>query len=330
MALAGGIIAAVALPLALVAAVVVRRRKVTLFPARRPWRVPWGGFELTLAFIAIALIPELLQSAGVQRIAAGVIALPIQLSLLTLVRFALYPAWYPFRASAASSSIPHPSAVSRRSFGLILCRVIALGVLVWLVLTPLIHLLNSLVTITFTLLDLPVEPHPLIKLAGGSAREHVLFVAEACVAAPIIEELLFRGLLLPWIIGARERNSGGMVAQTLYPPSARPLVVMAVAALYSAGTGKLGPVVFAGVLTLGLGVLWLTARRGRRHARAIYTSAAFFGLVHSSVWPSPIPLFALGLGLGWLAVRTRGFIVPAIVHGLFNAVSAVYVLRGAA
>jgi len=51
--------------------------------------------------------------------------------------------------------------------------------------------------------------------------------------------------------------------------------------------------------------------------------------VHSSVWPSPIPLFVLGLGLGWLAMRTRGVFVPVIVHGLFNAVSAVFVLRGA-
>ena len=66
------------------------------------------------------------------------------------------------------------------------------------------------------------------------------------------------------------------------------------------------------------------------HIRALYVSAAFFALVHSAVWPTPIPLFFLGLGLGWLAVRTRGIFVPVIVHGLFNAVSAVYVLRGAA
>ena len=32
--------------------------------------------------------------------------------------------------------------------------------------------------------------------------------------------------------------------------------------------------------------------------------------------------------LGWLAVRTNGVLVPVVVHGLFNAVSVVYVLRG--
>jgi membrane protease YdiL (CAAX protease family) len=76
-------------------------------------------------------------------------------------------------------------------------------------------------------------------------------------------------------------------------------------------------------------VLWVRVRKGKRHARGIYASAALFALVHAGVWPSPIPLFFLGLGLGWLAVRTRGILVPVIVHGLFNAVSAVYVLRGA-
>jgi CNT family concentrative nucleoside transporter len=48
----------------------------------------------------------------------------------------------------------------------------------------------------------------------------------------------------------------------------------------------------------------------------VYASAALFAVVHSAIWPSPIPLFLLGLGLGWLAVRTRGVLAPAIVHGL--------------
>jgi membrane protease YdiL (CAAX protease family) len=41
-----------------------------------------------------------------------------------------------------------------------------------------------------------------------------------------------------------------------------------------------------------------------------------------------VPLFVLGLGLGYLVART-GSILPAVVlHGFFNAVSAVLVLRG--
>jgi membrane protease YdiL (CAAX protease family) len=85
-------------------------------------------------------------------------------------------------------------------------------------------------------------------------------------------------------------------------------------------------VLFALVLVAG----WVMARRMTRNRRtvgAVYASASLFALVHSSVWPSPIPLFVFGLGLGWLAVRTRGALAPAIVHGLFNTVSVLFVLK---
>jgi membrane protease YdiL (CAAX protease family) len=87
-----------------------------------------------------------------------------------------------------------------------------------------------------------------------------------------------------------------------------------------------GPVLFA----LGLVAGWLVLRqatRNRRTVGSVYASASLFAVVHSAVWPSPIPLFILGLGLGWLAVRTRGPLAPAIVHGLFNVVSVLFVLR---
>lgn len=328
MAIAGGVVAAVAVPLALIAAAVVRRREVRLFPARKPWRVPWGGIELTFAFIFVAIIPDLLHASGAERLTAGVLAFPIQMALLIVAWRMLYPAWNPFRKDFIAVASEEPWRIPPPVGGLLFCCVVTLGVIAWLVLTPFVHLVNVSVTIVFHLLNFPMDNHPLTKLAGGSLWEQVLFLVEACVVAPIIEEILFRGVLLPWVIGARERNTGGLQLEPVAPPRGRPLVVMAAAALYTAGSGKLGPVIFASVLTLGLAVLWVSVRRGKRHARAIYTSAALFGLVHSSVWPSPIPLFFLGLGLGWLAVRTRGVVVPTIVHGLFNAVSAIYVLRG--
>jgi membrane protease YdiL (CAAX protease family) len=183
---------------------------------------------------------------------------------------------------------------------------------------------------TFTQLGLTPEQHPLTQMAHGEAWEQVSFLLQACLVAPIVEETLFRGVLLSWMIGARERDTGGLQARPLFPSAARPFLVMTIAVLDCALRGKFGPILFAAVLSLGLAALWLVVRKGKRHSRAIYVSAAAFALVHSGIWPSPIPLFFLGLGLGWLAVRTRGVFVPVVVHGLFNAVSAVYVLRGAA
>ena len=329
MAAAGGIVAAVAIPLALIAALAVRRQEVSLFPARKPWRAPWGGVELIGAFILVAVTPELLKAGGLAELSAGVLAFPIQVCLLFIAWRIFFPLWRPFRERLPAIMSDEPLGPRSSSAGLLFCRVLTVGVIAWSVITPLVLLINGLVTLAFAQLDLPVESHPLTRLAAGSAWEHSLFLFEACVGAPIIEEILFRGLLLPWAIGARERTTGGLAVQPLVPPSVRPLLVMVFGALYASGGGKAGPLVFAGVLGAGMAVLWVSVRHGKRHARAIYASSAFFALVHSSVWPSPIPLFFLGLGLGWLAVRTRGVLVPALVHGLFNAVSAVYVLRGA-
>jgi membrane protease YdiL (CAAX protease family) len=54
---------------------------------------------------------------------------------------------------------------------------------------------------------------------------------------------------------------------------------------------------------------------------AIYGSAMLFAVFHSSVWPTPIPLFVLGLGLGWLAFRTQSLVSSITVHVLFNTVA---------
>jgi membrane protease YdiL (CAAX protease family) len=109
-------------------------------------------------------------------------------------------------------------------------------------------------------------------------------------------------------------------------------VVMALAMSrdgFSMLTPTRGAVIFAVLLLVGwIGLRHLT--RKKRTLGAVYASAALFAVVHSEVWPTPLPLFILGLGLGWLAVRTRGVLAPAIVHGLFNAVSVLFVLRSGA
>jgi membrane protease YdiL (CAAX protease family) len=54
----------------------------------------------------------------------------------------------------------------------------------------------------------------------------------------------------------------------------------------------------------------------------VYATALLFAACHAGAWPSPIALFVLGLGLGWLALRTRSLTGPLFVHALFNAVAS--------
>jgi hypothetical protein len=54
--------------------------------------------------------------------------------------------------------------------------------------------------------------------------------------------------------------------------------------------------------------------------RAIVGTSLLFANLHANVWPTPVPLFVLALGLGWVAFRTHGLTGPIVVHMLFNAI----------
>jgi membrane protease YdiL (CAAX protease family) len=356
---AGGIVAAFALPVGFLGWVIARRQNQPLLPPWKPWRVPWGAFEAVAAFAILAVVvpyavllglthagfyqeiygpefpsvsetrmPAMEASAAVagvpaaavvheslevaaelRRLWAGSFAIVMQVALFFLACRTLYPTWrWP----------PQP--------GLGTC--LLLSIAAWALLTPLVLAFNFGVNIVFTMFDLQPDAHSLTKLGGRPLLDSLLFLFQACVAAPIIEELLFRGVILSWVLGGRKPSPAPDA-----PPSSRPWVVMAFALLFtlpSALSNRFGPTIFAVILAAGLVLVVDASRSKRRTASAIYSSAAFFAMVHSAIWPSPIPLFLLGLGLGWLTVRTRSVLVPAIVHGLFNAVSAVFVLRGGA
>ena len=63
-----------------------------------------------------------------------------------------------------------------------------------------------------------------------------------------------------------------------------------------------------------------------RSKRGIFGTALIFAIFHANVWPTPVPLFALGLALGYLAYRTQSLVAPIVLHGLFNGVTALALL----
>ncbi len=339
MTTSGLLVAAVAVPVALVARAV--RPREPFLPRWKPWPVPWNGFELMVVFLIVAFIvpplvhqllstggfysavygdtlpaprakdaaPDALKSANTLRMLwASVFALPLQLGALWFALRARYPAWIPQLVGYGSSA-----------------GKVVLAVVAWLVLTPLVLSLHAGVNAISQGQGAQPETHALAQLVGRPALDQAVLMFEACVGAPLREELLIRGLLLAWCVGRMRVPGAGVAPLT----AARPWLVMLVAVALAASSEKRAPVIFAGVLVAGLAVLWRFKRTGARRARAVYATAALFGLMHPT-WPTPIPLFVLGLALGWLAVRTNGLIVPVLVHALFNAVSAVFVLRSGA
>ncbi len=361
-------VAAVAVPVGFIAWRIALRTGEPLLPRPKPWRVPWTGFEVFVAFfLANALVPLVLSSvlsqsgfyqrvygqgffpsadapgpsfesqaavlggpaaataverkaeaAAVRVLWVGLLSLPVQIGILLGGLRLLWP---------QTHLIPAWRSIPAR---------VALAAFAWVVLTPVVLIIHMAVNVIFTELGWAPTEHPLSRLAGSRPLlDQVLFFLQAAVAAPVVEEILFRGALLGWLVGGRSRFDRTAGASRRPPADRRVwpvLVIGVVMALamspdgFSLLTPTRGAVIFAAVLLLG----WIGLRqliRKKRTLGAIYASAALFAVVHSEVWPTPLPLFVLGLGLGWLAVRTRGVLVPAIVHGLFNAVSVLFVLR---
>jgi membrane protease YdiL (CAAX protease family) len=199
---------------------------------------------------------------------------------------------------------------------------LALACLTWLVLTPLVLALFALATIVFSSLGIESDAHPLTLFRReGSPVRAGLFLVSVTVLTPLAEELIFRGTMLVWAAKDRLRSQ----------------ILIVVAGLFAAGTAKPGSVLWpVWFWCLGVAfhtfVLWRCRDLPGARARlaAITSSSLVFAAAHSAVWPTPIPLFVLGLGLGWLTLRTGSILAPTVVHGAFNLVSVIVVLRGGA
>jgi membrane protease YdiL (CAAX protease family) len=196
---------------------------------------------------------------------------------------------------------------------------VLLAIIAWLLTTPVVYVLGFLADFgSARVLNVPPEKHPLFELAASRplSAELAAIVVAAVVAAPLWEELLFRGILQRWF--------------TVTPWGSDAAVAGALAfAFLDRGSKGLWPVLF--VLAMVPGYILVSRSRSRAVpstdvARAIFATALLFAAFHSRVWPTPIPLFALGLVLGFLAYRTQSLIAPILLHALFNAVATIALL----
>ena len=313
--LAGSLTAVGVLLPGLLAWKLAQRREVPLLPPARVWRFAGSGTDLLLGIMFIYAIPPLLLvQAGLSEWEVPVWAFPLQVVFYILFLKLL------LTQAGASSSEPLRRVWPAR---------LALATGAWTLLAPLVLGLNGLINWTYSQLGEEPEPHTLTQIDVSESRNALLLVVQSCVVAPWVEECLLRGLVLPWLLAARTKRRRTLSQGAGSPLSARQRAwVMVGISLWPAWqcSHEKEALVFLGLLALGLAVLQWGPIRHRRHGCAVYASAVVFAMFHSFVWPSPIPLFVLGLGLGWLAVWTRGFFCSALLHAFFNAVSTLYLL----
>lgn len=336
---AGWRVAAVAVPVAVVCGLIARRNLGSLCPRWRLPRFVWPGLAIIVLHVAAHLAPffiPLAEQAGLfQRIypngfpapPPGLTEAEAQVLTLNIKAWWVSLGWVPLfllvavfiRKRVFAAPISWIAGLRQ------LPRSVALGVLGCLTFGTTALAIQVGLAFLFEALNIPITDHPLTKMgANGDGVGGLLLILSACVAAPLLEEFLFRGLLVPWAGGRWFRP------WCLLFPAA---VLAMLSGLKADGSFQAPALGFVAVLAVGT---YLIQRLGKRWAKfptrtllAVWSSSALFAAAHSNVWPTPIPLFVLSLGLGYLAARTRNWAASAVAHAMFNAVSTVWVfLRG--
>ena len=338
-----GIVAGASMLMAAVAVVVARALKLPLIPNwREPGAVWPGGVVLALFLAYYAAMPmamSVLEQTGayqklygpdfppmsakaednndtalrsghnqLQAIWAGFLVVPLLVGLTIYLR---------------ASVLNRPPVL--KEFTAPLPGRVVLAVWTGLFLVPVSFGIHALTLWSEEQCGVELDRHPLTVLTpAGDGFGGVVFALSVILVGPVVEELLFRGLIVNWAGGEWHR----------------PWVVMVFAGLLASLRGtrldpQFGPTVFIALLGVGLYVIQRFAflvwpKFPTRTVAAVWSSAALFAAAHSAVWPTPIPLFVLALGLGYLTARTRDITAAVVVHGMFNAVSFIYLLRGGA
>jgi len=162
----------------------------------------------------------------------------------------------------------------------------------------------------------PVQ-HPIARIGLNDGLGGWLIGLGACVCAPVFEELIFRRWMLPWARRRQLRPLGLQAVMVLLAAMAfeqsRRVEVLAFGAF----------LVIVQLLTL-IRSPWLRRkfrRIGSRAFAANWATSSVFAMLHASVWPTPVALLVLSLGLGFLAIRTGRWWAAALCHSLFNFTS---------
>lgn len=245
--------------------------------------------------------------------------------LITLLAFPFQVLTIPLVFGYVSRTRPYQLGLTGHRAG----QNVACGVAGALVLTPLaLGIFWLAAQALVQLMPDSVTEHPLEKLGRSgmlAGAELALIVLVATVTAPVVEELVFRGVLLTWL---SRRAWGGDVAMGLALLSALPARSDRWRVVLNGNWAErlqvLAPALF--VLVLIPGYVCIRVLQKTPFPTALYGTSLLFGMMHAFAWPSPAPLFVLALGLGWLAQRTQSLVGPIVLHSLFNGVACVQLL----
>jgi membrane protease YdiL (CAAX protease family) len=327
----------------------VLKRPVRWLPLRHLRPVNWTGHEVFLAFCLLLGLPPLIvtslfllgfftpllgpapdpqvndQQFSVYSARGALIAYPL---ILTVTLGSLFAFLFARRRMR-----PHHYGLSWARWP----ANVSIGLAGFLLVTPVVLAIFAAASLIFW-----TRPHPVTMLGTLSTPdwEWLLIAFQTVVAAPLIEEIVFRGILLGWMRRASLFGHTAIMLASLFSaavgiayddPSTGVIVYDAsplVLALVMVGGYAYWMVLLKRRFNLGEGEIkrWRPSSPPRwwdqaNASLAIYGSAMFFALFHMNAWPGQIALFPMGLALAWIANRTQSLLGPIAFHAAFNLVA---------
>ena len=294
--------------------VIQMRRRGTVLPyePRRP--VPWGAVGGTLAVVALISIlygafaetpePEADVVPAVHSAFDVLDALLAQ--AVVVIVFVVVVALFS-RANVRDLGLPTNWHV--------LTRDISIGAAACLVALAPVHMVQNIL-MSYFFPKLTESAHPIITMIKESPSWSMLIGTGVAtvILAPVCEELTFRLLLQGWLERWEDQRLGWRQTTVEVPATASeasPLDGSVVPT--NQVVEQLAPALPAPEPPLrGIGGLpygWFP----------IIVSATAFGIAHIGYGPEPVPIFLLGLVLGYVYQRTHRIIPSMVTHALFNS-----------
>jgi membrane protease YdiL (CAAX protease family) len=170
-----------------------------------------------------------------------------------------------------------------------------------------------------------ISGHALVKMLMSGKPDINLFLLSgimAVVVAPICEEVTFRLLLQGWLEKLEDRRLARVSEVSDTPITGdEPRIASDPDIDVEPSSCEIQPS-SPPALPSERGIAGLP-----RGWFPIIVSASAFGLAHYGYGPEPVPLFLLGLVLGYIYQRTHRIIPSIVAHALFNAFTMVTLWR---
>jgi membrane protease YdiL (CAAX protease family) len=214
------------------------------------------------------------------------------------------------------------SGATLADFGLSLVglrRQLALGVGAALFMTPGVIAIQTVAIRLWQSRKHPVEEMVLDTFSAGIA---FLAVVSTMVLAPMIEELLFRGIIQRWLsrLGDSRQSSASIGEKLQFSELANDLGGGVAGSTSCSSESKEDHKVGSSCDVHG---------SEARSALPIVLTSIFFASLHAPQWPAPIAIFLLSMALGAIYQRTGSLITVIAMHGTFNGFSTLLLLMEA-